>query len=470
MQSSTRTQAAGLLSLSLDFCCIAAAFGAASLVVSNFRIFDSFGWPDHRLDDIRGWPLPYVVLLLASLILWGTTSAYFDIYRREPAVKLTCSIRRLTHVIVLWLGAIAAAIFFLKPRGLSRQFTMIFLVLAGLAIILKYFAANYISGRIASRAPNRNAIVFGEPATSMGMMNLLARLRTYESVTLGDETHAIAGSSPDHSPSSAATDVFVMPSGDGTAVSDDAVLRLLKQCSVVHIVPAVLDTALFRYSIGEVGGIPVITFSAGRLAPWQAGLKRLVDLAFAVAALMIFAPLMGLIALAVKLTSVGPVFFRQERLGKDGRCFQIFKFRTMRADAEALLKADPQLYNRYRDSNFKLTKEEDFRVTPLGRFLRSSSLDELPQLFNVLTGDMSLVGPRPIVPDEIEQYDDYDRLLLSVKPGMTGYWQINGRSLITDYAARVRLDIEYIRDQSLRGDLQIMLKTVGAVTRMEGAH
>jgi len=261
-----------------------------------------------------------------------------------------------------------------------------------------------------------------------------------------------------------------MPPGDGTSVSDDAVLRLLKQCSVVHIVPAVLDTALFRYSIGEVGGIPVITLSAGRLAPWQAGLKRLVDLAFAVMALLIFAPLMGVIALAVKLTSAGPVFFRQERLGKDGRCFQIFKFRTMRADAEALLKADPQLYDRYRNSNFKLAKGEDFRVTPLGCFLRSSSLDELPQLFNVLTGDMSLVGPRPIVPDEIEQYDDYARLLLSVKPGMTGYWQINGRSLITDYAARVRLDMEYIRDQSLRGDLQIMLKTVSAVTRMEGAH
>lgn len=470
MQFNSRTQAAGLLSRSLDFCCIAAAFGLASAVVSSLRTLDRFAWPEHRLDDINGWPLSYIVLLLASLILWGTTSAYFDIYRHEHAVKLTCSIRRLARAIALWLGAIAAAIFLLKLRGLSRQFTLIFLVLAGLAIILKYFAANYILGRIASRTPSRNAIVFGEPVTSMGMLNLLARLRTYDSVTLGTEPQTVAGSSPDYPPATATTDVFVMPPGDGTPVSDDAVLRLLKQCSVVHIVPAVLDTALFRYSIGEVGGIPVITLSAGRLAPWQAGLKRLVDLAFAVLALLIFAPLMGCVALAVKLTSTGPVFFRQQRLGKDGRCFQIFKFRTMRADAEALLKADPQLYHRYRDSNFKLAKEEDFRVTPLGRFLRSSSLDELPQLFNVLTGQMSLVGPRPIVPDEIEQYDDYARLLLSVKPGMTGYWQINGRSLITDYAARVRLDMEYIRDQSLRGDLQIMLKTVSAVTRMEGAH
>ena len=142
----------------------------------------------------------------------------------------------------------------------------------------------------------------------------------------------------------------------------------------------------------------------------------------------------------------------------------------MRADAETLLKSDPQLSKKYREGNFKLAANEDFRITPLGRFLRASSLDELPQLLNVLNGDMSLVGPRPIVPEEIERYDDYANLLLSVKPGMTGYWQVNGRSLISDYAARVRLDMEYIRDQSLRGDLQIMLKTVSAVTRMEGAH
>src|ERR1700677_2684339 len=111
MQFNSRTQAAGLLSRSLDFCCIAAAFGAASAVVSSLRTLDRFAWPEHRLDDVNGWPLPYIFLLLASLVLWGIASAYFDIYRHEHAVKLTCSVRRLTRVIALWLGAIAAAIF-----------------------------------------------------------------------------------------------------------------------------------------------------------------------------------------------------------------------------------------------------------------------------------------------------------------------------------------------------------------------
>jgi lipopolysaccharide/colanic/teichoic acid biosynthesis glycosyltransferase len=142
----------------------------------------------------------------------------------------------------------------------------------------------------------------------------------------------------------------------------------------------------------------------------------------------------------------------------------------MRVDAESLLASSPELYQKYVENNFKLPDGEDFRITPIGRFLRASSLDELPQLFNVLRGDMSIVGPRPIVPAEIEKYGEYGSLLLSVKPGMTGQWQVNGRSNIVEYSHRVRLDMEYIRDQSLRGDVEIIVKTVSTVARMEGAH
>ena len=146
MQFKSRRQAAGLLSRSLDFCCIVSAFATAAALVSSLRNFDRFTWPEHRFNDINGWPLPYIVLLLASLVLWGVTSAYFGIYILNlPSVYM--SIRRLLRVITLWLGAIAAVIFLLKLRGLSRQFTTIFVVLAGFAIVLKYFAANYISER-----------------------------------------------------------------------------------------------------------------------------------------------------------------------------------------------------------------------------------------------------------------------------------------------------------------------------------
>jgi len=170
------------------------------------------------------------------------------------------------------------------------------------------------------------------------------------------------------------------------------------------------------------------------------------------------------------LSSPGPVFFRQERIGKAGRRIRIYKFRTMHRDAEHILKSDPELYRRYVDSNYKLPKGRDPRITFIGRILRELSLDEIPQLINVLKGEMSLVGPRPVVPAEIDKYGDYASLLLSVQPGLTGQWQVSGRSDIVDYARRVRLDMEYIRDQSVARDLQILFRTVPAVLSREGAH
>ena len=184
----------------------------------------------------------------------------------------------------------------------------------------------------------------------------------------------------------------------------------------------------------------------------------------------LLAPLMTIIALLIKVSSPGPVFFRQERVGKGGRRIEIYKFRTMHQDAEHILKSDPELYRRYVENNYKLPKGEDPRVIFIGSFLRELSLDEIPQLFNVLKGEMSLVGPRPVVPAEIEKYGDYASLLLSVQPGLTGQWQVSGRSDIADYAHRIRIDMEYIRDQSISRDLQILFRTLPVVLSREGAH
>ncbi|HTU54498.1 MAG TPA: sugar transferase, partial [Acetobacteraceae bacterium] len=165
-----------------------------------------------------------------------------------------------------------------------------------------------------------------------------------------------------------------------------------------------------------------------------------------------------------------PVLFSQPRIGRDGIRFRMYKFRSMRTDAEQLLARNPELYAKYVANNFKIPKGEDFRVTRLGRFLRATSLDELPQLWNVLKGEMSLVGPRPVVPDEIQRYGEFAPLLLSVKPGVTGHWQTSGRSRITEYSRRVVLDMEYIRDQSFRTDVEILIRTVGKVARREGSY
>jgi lipopolysaccharide/colanic/teichoic acid biosynthesis glycosyltransferase len=148
----------------------------------------------------------------------------------------------------------------------------------------------------------------------------------------------------------------------------------------------------------------------------------------------------------------------------------MLKFRTMYRDAEEKLRADPELFRVYLENNHKIPARRDPRIAPFGSFMRASSLDELPQLINVLKGDMSLVGPRPITPPQLEQYGEYGTLFLSVKPGITGYWQVQGRSEITDFSRRTALDIGYIRDQSLKTDVDILLKTIPAVLRRKGAH
>jgi exopolysaccharide biosynthesis polyprenyl glycosylphosphotransferase len=267
-------------------------------------------------------------------------------------------------------------------------------------------------------------------------------------------------------------DVYLIGVNDGAdgSASPVCMLTLLKQGKSVHIVPSLLDTRLFRQSLGDIAGIPVLSVSKGELTPIQATVKRTIDLVVSAVLLIALSPVMAAIAVAIKLTSPGTVLFRQRRLGLHGEPFTLYKFRTMRADAEKILKNSPSLYAKFLENNFKLPKGEDPRLAPLGRFLRAASLDELPQLFNVLIGEMSLVGPRPIVPHEAVQYGDSAMLFMSAKPGMTGHWQVNGRSEVAEYGKRVELDLEYIRDQSIGKDLEILLRTVPAVLRRKGAN
>ena len=193
--------------------------------------------------------------------------------------------------------------------------------------------------------------------------------------------------------------------------------------------------------------------------------KRALDVSVAFVMLVMALPLLLLLAALVKVTSKGPVFFAHRRLGFNGEEFDCLKFRTMIADAEERLKRDPTLRQQF-EEKFKL--EDDPRITPLGKFLRRTSLDELPQLFHVLSGEMSLVGPRPIVQNELAKYSIYANKLLSVKPGLSGLWQVCGRS-DTTYPQRVMMDMHYIDHRSFTLDLQLLLLTATAVVRKTGA-
>lgn len=220
-------------------------------------------------------------------------------------------------------------------------------------------------------------------------------------------------------------------------------------------------------SIDGIGGLEMV--NQGRMKA-QRFLKRVMDTTLSVIAFATLSPLFVILPILIKLTSRGPVFYRQERLGRNGKPFSVWKFRSMHANADErlqrVLAGNPSAAAEW-SRNFKLA--HDPRITPLGHFLRKTSLDELPQLFNVFAGDMALIGPRPIVSAEVLYYGDSYKVFSSVKPGVTGLWQVSGRS-DTDYARRVSLDTYYVLNWSPWMDIWILIRTVYAVLFMRGAR
>jgi exopolysaccharide production protein ExoY len=196
--------------------------------------------------------------------------------------------------------------------------------------------------------------------------------------------------------------------------------------------------------------------------------KRAVDLVVVLAVLPAVVAVGAVVTLLVATTSRGPILFSQERVGLGGRRFKMYKFRTMRPDAEGHLQQDTALWDEYVRNGYKIPAELDRRITKVGRFLRRSSLDELPQVLNVILGTMSLVGPRPIVPRELDNYGPHRGAYLSVRPGITGAWQVNGRSDVT-YPQRVEFDRQYIESWTLGRDLSILVRTPKAVVTARGA-
>jgi exopolysaccharide biosynthesis polyprenyl glycosylphosphotransferase len=230
--------------------------------------------------------------------------------------------------------------------------------------------------------------------------------------------------------------------------------------------PALLDVAGPRTTIRPTAGLTLLHVDHPQLTGIRLVIKDLFDRCAAAAALVMLAPIMALLAIAIRLHDGGPVLFTQVRIGKDGREFLIYKFRTMVVDAEQR-RSELLPSNDSDGVLFKLRK--DPRVTVVGGHLRRFSLDELPQLYNVFLGHMSLVGPRPALPDEAEKYAEHVRRRLVVKPGLTGLWQVSGRSDLS-WNESVRLDLRYVENWSFALDLQILWKTIGALRRGSGAY
>ncbi len=243
----------------------------------------------------------------------------------------------------------------------------------------------------------------------------------------------------------------------------------LRHCGIgLRLIPSSVEV-LHRRGISEIyAGIPTLRVETPLLVGWDYRLKRWLDIIGAFVGIIILAPLFIIIAIAIKLSSPGSVFFRQERIGLHGRVFQMWKFRTMIPNAAAM-QAQLEAQNQTSDGiMFKIKR--DPRIIPFGYFLRQTSLDELPQLFNVLLGQMSLVGPRPLPVRDVARMDSWHHIRHQVLPGITGLWQVSGRSDIEDFDYAARLDLYYIDNWSLNLDIDILIETVRIVLFSQGAY
>lgn len=196
------------------------------------------------------------------------------------------------------------------------------------------------------------------------------------------------------------------------------------------------------------------------------GFKRIVDIVLGCIGLVLLSPVFLILAICIKIDSKGPVIFAHKRIGKNGKEFNMYKFRSMYENAEEMIENFSEEQKREWQENFKL--ENDPRITRVGKFLRKTSLDELPQIINIIKGDLSIIGPRPIVDEELEKYGKNKDKFLSITPGLTGYWQANGRSNTT-YEERMQMELYYIDNQSLLLDIKIFFKTIVSVIKKEGA-
>lgn len=259
--------------------------------------------------------------------------------------------------------------------------------------------------------------------------------------------------------------LFCLPYASLETLSEE-IAQIESAGTVVHLYLTMLDRyAGTEKSVTMLGGCPAITMTAKTHAPEQLAIKRLFDIVVSAVGLVVSAPILLLFAIPLLIESPGPLFFSQIRIGRNGRPFRIYKLRSMYVDAEARKQ---ELLDQNEMSGLMFKIEKDPRITKVGRIIRATSIDELPQFFNVLKGDMSLIGTRPPLTDEFEQYLAHYKRRLSMRPGITGLWQVSGRNQVFDFEEVVRMDLAYIDNWSLLLDLKILLRTVLVVLKCTG--
>lgn len=417
------------------------------------------------------WPL-YGAVIIIWLVVWL-------ILTPQRAIFTSSLIEALGRLVgsILLASASFAGLLYLSFRDFSRlQFGYFTLINLGLLIGF-HLLVRLLIRRRSQTTWSRRALVIGDPTAGQQLADAFARhpwtgimVVGYASDTPDAETpltylgnlaslpRTIANYQIDEA-------IFAMPPQQADRVASLS-LELLKHPVMLHMLPSVLDLTFARTPVTAIGGIPLISLRESALTPGQRALKRIFDIVASLILIILLSPILLLIALLIKLESPGPIFFFQERIGEHGRRFQMIKFRSMYADADRRWR---EVARRDENGNLIHKLSDDPRVTRIGRKLRRTSLDELPQLLNVLRGEMSLVGPRPEMPYIAAEYEPWQWQRFRVPPGMTGWWQVNGRS---DRPMHLHTedDLYYIQNYSFWLDLRILFKTIVVVWQGHGAY
>lgn len=428
---------------------------------------------------IPGWPVVILGWAVGAMV-WTSVSFRIGAYESRRSAKIRGELWLMLQAVVLATGAMSLARAWLADESM-------FDVPIALGISLGAMATSRIVIRVVLRRLRRRGIntrtvlLIGRGKTARSIAQDLLGHASYGMRVLGslhftgEENIALPGQIddlgdttglPDILKAHAIDEVHLCPSDAVWTTEVKSVLRFCETVGITcRVAPDFLGIPPGRTAVSWVGETPTYTIYSGFQNHQMLAIKRVIDVVGTGIGMVMLLPVLVAIAAAIKLTSRGPVFFRQTRVGLNGRLFNILKFRSMVPDAEAR-KEELKALNEVDGPVFKIRK--DPRITKVGKFLRKYSLDELPQLINVLKGDMSLVGPRPPIPSEVRQYDWWQRRRLSVRPGLTCIWQVSGRNAI-DFDRWMELDLQYIDGWSLGMDIRIMAKTVAEVLKGGGA-
>jgi exopolysaccharide biosynthesis polyprenyl glycosylphosphotransferase len=417
-----------------------------------------------------------------SLVAWVTIGLWLEIYEKldsgHPRVILRDSARQCAY------GALCMVVFeYVLRLDLSRFFLVLFSAYAWVVLLLFRLTAGRVVGVIRREfAAPHYVMVVGTGERAINMARALERSTEYGVRLRGFFTEQPEGAVSEIVLDSAypvnpiaelpailrrhVVDEIIFAVGSERLAELEEVFLLCDEEGVrtrvaVDFFPHVNSTV----SLDRFGGTPLLTFSAAPYDEIRLLVKRATDLGIAAAGLVVLSPFMALVVLLIRLTSPGPAIFRQERCGLNGRRFRFYKFRSMCQNAEELKDALAHLSTR--ETAFKIP--DDPRLTFIGRYLRKFSVDEWPQLWNVLRGDMSLVGPRPAVPSEVDQYKRWQRRRLRMRPGLTCLWAVSGRDNV-DFETWMKLDMQYIDNWSLALDWKILLRTIPRVLMGHGAN